>query len=196
MSTKNPTQQLILEAVVTCIEKYGIDRVTTRKIAQEAGTNIASINYYFRSKDELISAALSMTINHMLEDVTAAIEDKQQSLEEVLNSVFYYLLEGGLRFPGVSTAHLYKAITEKKYDSISAQAMIKTFDKLAERVKYDHLQSDPVETRLLLSQIFSSIMFTMLAPNFFNVARKYQLTTSEHAKNLAAFYTKLLLNKS
>jgi AcrR family transcriptional regulator len=194
MSEKNSTQQLILEAVVSCIEKFGIDKITTRKIAQEAGTNIASINYYFRSKDELLSAALSMTIHHMLEDVTKAIDDAQRPLEEVLESVFFYLLDGSLQFPGVSTAHLYKAITEKKYDSISAQALIKVFERLVERVMRDDSQRDPVETRLLLSQILSSIMFTMLAPNFFDVARKYQFTSTDHAKNLAVHYTKLFLN--
>lgn len=194
MAEKKVTQQLILEAVITCIEKYGIGKVTTRKIAEQAGTNIASINYYFRSKDELVAAALSLTINHMLEDVTAAIADEQRPLAEVLENVFYYLLEGGLRFPGVSTAHLYKAITEKNYDSISAQALIKVFDQLSERMTRADPQRDPVETRLLLSQILSSIMFTMLAPNFFKVARKYQLTSPEHARNLAAYYTKLLID--
>ena len=43
---KIPPRQLILEAVVTCIEKYGIDKLTTRRIAEAAGTNVASINYY------------------------------------------------------------------------------------------------------------------------------------------------------
>ncbi len=75
MAEKNATRRAILEAVVTCIEKYGIDKVTTRKIAVEAGTNIASINYYFRSKDELIEETLSMTIHHMMEDVFLAIDD-------------------------------------------------------------------------------------------------------------------------
>ncbi len=194
MSEKIPPRQLILEAVVTCIEKYGIDKVTTRKIATEAGTNIASINYYFRSKEDLISEALSMTINHMMEDVTSAIGDAQQSLEDVLENVFYYLLEGGLHFPGISTAHLYKAITEKKYDSLSAQAIIKVFEELVKRVSRENPQRDPVETRLLLSQILSSIMFTMLAPGFFSVARKYEFTSEDHAKNLAAYYAKLFLN--
>ena len=194
MSEKNSTQQVILEAVVTCIEKYGIDKVTTRKIAEEAGTNIASINYYFRSKDELVSAALSMTINHMMEDVSAAIEDAQQPLKEVLENVFFYLLEGSLRYPGVSTAHLYEAITEKKYDTISAQAIIKDVARLVERHTRENAKIDATETLLLLSPILSSIMFTMLAPNFFSVPRKYQLTTPEHAKNLAAHYATLFLN--
>ncbi len=193
MAEKSVTQQLILEAVITCIEKYGIDKVTTRKIAEQAGTNIASINYYFRSKDEVVSAALSLTINHMLGDVSAAIQDEQQSLAEVLENVFYYMLEGVLRYPGISTAHLYKAIMEKNYDSISAQALIKVFDQLADRITREEPKRDPVETRMLLSQILSAIMFSMLAPNFFKVAKKYQLTSPEHAKNLAAYYTKLLM---
>ncbi len=194
MAEKKVTQQLILEAVIDCIEKYGIDKVTTRKIAEQAGTNIASINYYFRSKDELVSAALSLTINHMLGDVSAAIENKEQPLAEVLENVFYYMLEGVLRYPGISTAHLYKAIIEKNYDSISAQALMKVFDQLAERILHEDPKRDAVETRMLLSQILSAIMFAMLAPNFFKVAKKYQLTSSEHARNLAVYYTNLLLN--
>ncbi len=194
MAEKSVTQQLILEAVITCIEKYGIDKVTTRKIAEQAGTNIASINYYFRSKDELVAAALSLTINHMLGDVTAVIENKEQSLTEVLENVFYYMLEGVLRYPGISTTHLYKAIMEKNYDSISAQVLMKVFDQLADRMTREDPKRDPVETRMLLSQIFSAITFSMLAPNFFKVAKKYQLTSPEHARNLAVYYTNLLLN--
>ncbi len=196
MAEKNVTRQLILEAAIDCIEKYGIDKVTTRKIAEQAGANIASINYYFRSKDELVAAALSLTINHMLEDVTAVITDEQQSLAEALENAFYYLLEGILRFPGISTAHLYKVITEKDYSSISAQALVKVFERLAERITHDDPQRDPAETRLLLSQILSAIMFAMLAPNFFKVVRKYQLTNAEHARNLAVYYTGLLLGAS
>ena len=58
MPDRSKTRRSILEAVVTCIEKYGIDKVTTRKIAVEAGTNLASINYYFRSKENLFLAVL------------------------------------------------------------------------------------------------------------------------------------------
>src|SRR5574341_1009582 len=56
MADKEPLspRDQILGAVLTAIEKHGIDSLTTRKIAEEAGTNIASINYYFRSKDLLV----------------------------------------------------------------------------------------------------------------------------------------------
>ncbi len=194
MTEKIPPRQLILEAVVTCIEKYGIDKVTTRKIAQEAGTNIASINYYFHSKDDLVAEALSMTIKHMMEDVFAAIDDKEQSFEETLKNVFFYLLDGSIRFPGVSTAHLYKAVIEKKYDSMSAKAMIQVYDRLVARAVQEYPQKNKQEVSLLLSQILSSIMFSLLAPNFFPLAQKYRLTNSANAKNVAAQYVKVFLN--
>src|SRR5512140_2849807 len=112
MPEKTATRQLILEAVVTCIEKDGIDKVTTRKIAVEAGTNIASINYHFRSKDELMAEALSMTIKHMLEDVFVAIDDTQHSFEAALANVVFYILDGSRQFPGISRAHLYRAVMQ------------------------------------------------------------------------------------
>ncbi len=193
MSEKIPPRQIILEAVVTCIEKYGIDKVTTRKIAQEAGTNLASINYYFRSKDELVNEALSMTIKHMMEDVFSAIENTAQTFEETLQSVFFYLLDGSIRFPGISTAHLYLAVMEKKYDSISAQAMIQVYEKLAARATREYPDGYRPEINLLLSQILASIMFSLLAPDFFPLAAKYRLTKSINARTLAEYYSKLFM---
>src|SRR3989304_1629807 len=98
------TRRAILEAAVTCIEKFGIDRMTTRRIAQEAGTNIASINYHFRTKDQLVAEALTMTANHMLEDVFAEIEVQGTPFRQILENVLFYLIDGGLRFPRTPTA--------------------------------------------------------------------------------------------
>ncbi len=193
MSDKIPPRQLILEAVVTCIEKYGIDRLTTRNIAREAGTNLASINYYFRSKEQLVNEALSMTIKHMMEDVFASIEDSSQSFEECLRNVFYYLLDGSIRFPGISTAHLYLAVMEKKYDSISAQAMHQVFERLVARSAREYPDKDRQEISLHLSQILASIMFSLLAPNFFPLAAKFRLVKSANARILADDYTRSFL---
>lgn len=195
MPEKNAAPQLILEAVVTCIEKYGVDKLTTRKIAEQAGTNIASINYYFRSKDELVAAALSMTIKHMMEDIFTALDNTEQPFERTLEDIFFYLLDGGVRFPGVSTAHLYKAIMDKQYDSIGALAMNKSFERLVQRAVQEYPRRNPQELRLRLSLILSSILFNVLAPGFLAVPQKYQLTSSENAKNLAAFYAETFYNQ-
>ena len=189
MPEKTATRALILEAVVTCIEKYGAEKVTTRKIAQEAGTNIASINYHFRSKNELMQEALSMTMKHMLEDVFVAIDDTSRSFEAALNAVFFYLLSGSVLFPGITRAHLYRAVMERDRDSLSSQAMNRVFDGLCRRAASEYPSRDPGELRVLISQMMSSILFSMLAPEFFPVPRQYRLTSARHAQTLADSYT-------
>jgi AcrR family transcriptional regulator len=194
MTEKTATRGLIIEAVIDCIEKYGIDKVTTRRIAEQAGTNIASINYYFRSKDELVAAALTMTINHMLEDVQTILVDPNEPYPAMLETFFFYLLDGVMRFPGVSIAHLYSAIMEKQYDTPGARGIAKVFDQLVERTAREYPQHNREELQLMLAQIMHSILFNMLAPNFLPVASQYQLTSSANARKLASYYTKTFLN--
>jgi AcrR family transcriptional regulator len=188
--TKTPPRQLILEAVATCIEKYGIDKLTTRKIAEEAGTNVASINYYFRSKDDLVAEALSMTVNHMTEDVCTLIDDASRPFQPVLEDVFFYLIDGATRFPGISTAHLYAAVVEKRYDSPGAQAFVRVFERLVERAVEEYPQKDRGELRFQMAQVLSALMFAMLAPGFFPVPEKVQPLDEEHRRTLAEAYAR------
>jgi AcrR family transcriptional regulator len=184
-------RQLILEAVVTCIEKYGIDKLTTRKIAEAAGTNIASINYYFRTKEALVNEALSMTINHMLEDVSAAIADRQRPFLEAFEDVLFYLLEGNIRFPGITAAHLYDAVFEKKTDTLGLRAMNRLFEEVAARAIQDYPQKDQQTVRFLLSQIIAATLFMMLSPNFFQSAYSPKMNDSKDCRALARRYTQM-----
>lgn len=193
MTKKIPPRQLILEAVVACIEKYGIDKLTTRKIAEEAGTNIASINYYFRSKDELVAEVMNMTIQHMMEDVFAVIDDREQEFEAVLTEVFYYLIDGALRFPGISTAHLHDAVVQKQYDSPGGRAFIRVFEKLVERAVSGFAQKDRSAIRFLMAQVFSALMFNMLMPGFFPIPERFQPLDEAHCHALAERYAALFL---
>ncbi len=190
MPDKPATRQIILEAVVTCIEKYGIDKVTTRKIAEEAGTNIASINYYFRSKDDLLNETLAMTINHMTEDVFAAIDDPRQPFDMALTNVLFYLLDGARKFPGISRAHLYIAVFQNDRQSLSSQAMIKVYERIVKRAVREYPDKEPKHVRLGVSQIMSSIMFALVAGDFFPMPREYQLVSSKNARALAEAYAR------
>ncbi len=188
---KIPPRQLILEAVVTCIEKYGIDKLTTRKIAEAAGTNIASINYYFRTKEALVNEALSMTINHMLEDVIAATEDRQKPFLETFEDVLFYLIEGNIRFPGITAAHLYDAVFEKKTDTLGLRAMNRLFEVVAGHAIQEYPQKEAQEVRFLLSQILASTLFMMLSPNFFHSVDSLKMNDSDDCRSLANQYVKM-----
>lgn len=50
-------REIFIEAVVRVIARQGIDKATTRTIATEAGTSLASLHYCFESKEALFLAA-------------------------------------------------------------------------------------------------------------------------------------------
>lgn len=195
MPPRSSTRQLILEAAITCIEREGIEKVTTRKIALEAGTNIASINYHFRSKDDLLAQVLEMTIRHMLQDVVAAI-DAKEPFDATLRDVVIYLFDGSRRFPGITKAHLQQAIAGHKNGSISARAMRRVFDRLADRAVAAYPHQDPALLRLRLAQVLSSILFVMLAPDFFALPPDYRPLSKTAAVRLSDSYTQLFLRRS
>lgn len=189
------TQQRILEAVITGIEKYGIDQLTTRKIAEEAEANIASINYYFRSKDELVTQALQSTAEHMLADVKATLDEGQGSLREVLEEIFFYMIEGAARYPNITTAHVYPAIVEKDYASPGARALRDVFEQTVARVEQEVAVRDPAHLRLVLSQVFGALTFATLAPNFYQEAERADSHNLQHLRRLAGLYTDLVLRE-
>jgi AcrR family transcriptional regulator len=70
MSQVDRRRQLI-EAAIRVLQRDGIDQVTTRAIATEAGAPLASIHYTFGSKDEIVRAAFEQVIT----DLLAELED-------------------------------------------------------------------------------------------------------------------------
>lgn len=185
------TNEALVRAAIDCIEEHGLDRVTTRLIAERAGTNIASINYYFRTKDRLIEEAMAVTVTHMLEDVRLTLDDAARPFRETLHDVLYYLIVGRLMWPGVTRAHLYRVVVENDYTSVSAQAILETFDGLHARAVAGLPEHDPGRLRLLLSDVLAAVMLKMLAPGFFGLADRYRPEDEARCRRLADHYTVL-----
>jgi AcrR family transcriptional regulator len=58
------TKQLILQTTLQLLETQGLTNVNIRKIAAQAGVNIAAVNYHFGSKDQVIYEALEILRNN------------------------------------------------------------------------------------------------------------------------------------
>jgi TetR/AcrR family transcriptional regulator, regulator of cefoperazone and chloramphenicol sensitivity len=185
------TRQAILLAAIDSIEQHGLEQVTTRMIAERAGTNVASINYHFRTKDRLIEEALTTTVAHMLEDVLLAIEDRSLPFRQALCHVLTYLITGGAQWPGITTAHLYSVVVAKEYDSASAATILQAFDGLHDRAAAAFPGEDPQFLRLVLADVFGAVMFGMLAPGFFRLADGFRPEDEARCRRLAEHYTDL-----
>ena len=57
-ANKGETKQASLQATLKILESEGFHKLTVRKIAAEAGANVAAVNYHFGSKDRVVFAAL------------------------------------------------------------------------------------------------------------------------------------------
>lgn len=191
-STPVSPRERILSAVIDCIEQDGINNLTTRSIARLAGMNIASINYYFRSKEALVAEALQMALNHMLGDIQSLVEDRQHSLMDILGDVFLYLIDGTVRFPGISMANLFSALVEKEYDSPGAQAVRQIFEWIVTRLNEAYPQKKPDAVRVILYQVVSTILFTMLAPGFFQTSLPVDFGSAEDRRAFVGHLCKTL----
>jgi TetR/AcrR family fatty acid metabolism transcriptional regulator len=58
VSVASQRRRQIMQGVMDCISDYGLEHTTMRTVAQRAGVSTGTLAYYFKSKKELVDAAL------------------------------------------------------------------------------------------------------------------------------------------
>ncbi len=76
------TEEKIKEAARAVFHRKGYAAARSRDIAEEAGINLALLNYYFRSKERLFSIVMMETFQSFFASVIQTINDPRTSLEE------------------------------------------------------------------------------------------------------------------
>jgi AcrR family transcriptional regulator len=80
-------RQQFIEAAMTVIAREGVDRATTRRIADEAGAPLATLHYCFQTKENLLWAVFEQ-----LTDLTSARVDRSRLEGQSAGSVAKLLL--------------------------------------------------------------------------------------------------------
>jgi len=81
------TEQKIKEAAVIVFTKKGYGNARTRDIAEEAGINLALLNYYFRSKEKLFAIVMMERIQKMFGVLFPVLNDGSTTLDEKLATI-------------------------------------------------------------------------------------------------------------
>jgi AcrR family transcriptional regulator len=76
------TEEKIKEAARKVFTKKGYAATRTRDIAEEAGINLALLNYYFRSKEKLFDIVMLENIQKFLMGLKGVLNNKDASLNE------------------------------------------------------------------------------------------------------------------
>lgn len=89
------TEEKIKTAARNVFLQKGYAGTRTRDIAEEAGINLALLNYYFRSKEKLFDLIMTETLHGFLRSLTSAFNNEETSLEskvEMLAAMYIDLL--------------------------------------------------------------------------------------------------------
>jgi AcrR family transcriptional regulator len=76
------TEEKIKTAARTVFHKKGYAAARTRDIAEEAGINLALLNYYFRSKERLFVLVMIETLSEFFGSVSVIINNPETTFEE------------------------------------------------------------------------------------------------------------------
>lgn len=72
----------LLAGAKQCLYEKGYARTTARDIASAAGVSLAAIGYHFRTKDELLNAALYQALAEWGEDLAKALTSQETTAAE------------------------------------------------------------------------------------------------------------------
>lgn len=81
------TEEKIISAARTTFTQKGFSATRTRDIAEEAGINLALLNYYFRSKKNLFRIIIEEKFDELFGMIGPILSDANISLEEKIESL-------------------------------------------------------------------------------------------------------------
>jgi AcrR family transcriptional regulator len=81
------TEEKIKAAARTIFTRKGYAATKTRDIAEEAGMNLALLNYYFRSKEKLFEIIMAENLQKLFAILAPILNDQSKTLDEKLSSM-------------------------------------------------------------------------------------------------------------
>jgi AcrR family transcriptional regulator len=129
------TETKIKEAAIRIFTAKGFNGCTSREIAQEAGINVALLNYYFKSKGQLFDIVIASVLN----DFTFSLIDVLKSNMSLINKA--------------------RILIEKEYDFLSKHPEIPSFiiNELGKKDK-NYFECLDIVNELIETKIFQEVI--------------------------------------
>lgn len=175
----------IVVSTLRAIERDGLDALTVRSIAREAGVNIAAINYYFRSKDELVALVLERALDRALADplaefdrLAAAGKDARPALAGAVEAA----LGAAVKLPRTVVAQLHGPVVMQDYRRDVVVRMNALLDRLFVRLKKRLVGRGEAKKRATLAHLWSAVTMASLAPMLLRPFSKLDLRDAKQRR--------------
>ena len=182
VTTEVSTEEKIIEAARMIFTKKGFLATTVRDIAAEADINVASVNYYFRSKEKLFAIIMDESIRKLFDKIEPVLNDETTTLFDKIETCVGYYIDQVLENPDFPFFMVNEVMAGSTKLPMIANMRLLINSHFAQQLRA--LQTDgkisfhPVH---LLWNISGMIMFPFLArpqilySNYFNAEEFHQM---------------------
>lgn len=183
---KEQTEELIKETAKKLFFVKGKFDATTQEIADEAGVNRTLINYYFRSRDNLLKIVFDEAKEVELKKAKIA-ENEGLSIKEKVKKFIDKSLSTSLKYPYLETyiVSQMNKDTCKKPSDLKAEVFEKMYKELEDEMEKGSIKKmPPIQFILNLASllIFPIAMRPLLKENLSLSDKQYDQIISERKK--------------
>jgi len=145
--------------------EQGYEGAKIRQIAEEAGVNLAMVNYYFRSKGELFKSIYLETFRELLGRIGVMLNEEtplEVKIWKVVDQYTDFILENPL-LPGFVLSEL-RTNGAAFFQELNVKGIIEQsvfHRQLLQEAQKGHIR--PVEPLQIVSTLMSSIIFPVMA---------------------------------
>lgn len=126
VETDTNTETKIKNAARSVFHKKGFAASRTRDIAEEAGINLALLNYYFRSKEKLFEIIMMETMVGFMNSLAGVFNDENASFESKIETIVNNYIDLLIQEPDVPIFILseIRANPQRLVSKINAKELI------------------------------------------------------------------------
>jgi len=185
------TEEKIKDAARKVFTQKGYVATRTRDIAEEAGINLALLNYYFRSKEKLFQLIMAEKLQQLFSVVLPIVNNDDLSLEEKLETLsenYINLLMENPDLPFFVISEI-RANPESFKNKIQVQKVLRE-SSLVRQLREKRPDVEPVH--FIVSLLGMTIFPFVAKPILFSDHSKFNMLMEER-KTLNAIWVKAIL---
>lgn len=186
-----PTEEKIIEAARKVFTQKGYAATRTRDIAEEAGINLALLNYYFRSKEKLFQLIMAEKLQQLFSVVIPIVNNDELSLEEKLDALVQNYIDLLVDNPDLPLF----VMSEIKVNpaSFKEKVQIKKIlqnSSLVRQLRERRPETEPVH---FIASLLGMVIFPFVGKQILFSDEKKFRTLMEERKTLIAKWAKVIL---
>jgi AcrR family transcriptional regulator len=155
------TQSRIIATAVDMIGRQINLNFTIREIAEKAGVNIASVNYYFRSKDNLINEVE----RHFINEISLTYEELKKSGQDPNEQIRKWAMktmESLMEYPGIIFLIVTRLLSDRSDKAVITEMLDMIEQNLVPFLMKLTEKNDTPTVSIKIMQLLSGVIAPML----------------------------------